>query len=499
MRKIFSLYKGKATYVALSLAALVLASCGKDYLNTNPTNQVATKDAFSTTANAWAAVNGIHRYMYSQFYSQQDQGGQSANMMYNDVMGEDLVMPSAGNGWLNNNYKWISHRIATNSAPYYNYLFYYTIIANANMIIANTDAASGADADKLAIKGEAYAYRGWAYFQMIQLFGVRFDAKGTNDGLGLPIKTKPNSPVVARNTVADVYKQINDDLNTAMVLLKDFKRPNASHLNINVTQGIKARVALTQQNWDSAAYYAKLSRTGFNLMTNAQYTAGFNDYTNPEWIWGVHQQADQTTYFYSFFAYMSCNFGSSNIKTCPKAIFAPLYAKITDTDIRKKLWDSTGKNTSIPAAGTRYPYMNCKFIVADAGSSVADLPIMRVAEMYLIEAEALARNNKFTEAAAALYPLAHQRDAAYVQSVKTGDALVDEIMTQRRVELWGEGFRFTDLKRLNAPLNRNGGNHNASFTGGIMDVPAGDLRWQYVIPQDEINNTNGVVVQNPLN
>lgn len=66
-----------------------------------------------------------------------------------------------------------------------------------------------------------------------------------------------------------------------------------------------------------------------------------------------------------------------------------------------------------------------------------------------------------------------------------------------RVELWGEGFRFYDLKRLNEPLDRTGANHNASLVG-VTNVPAGDIRWQFLIPQAELNNTNGVVVQNPL-
>lgn len=135
--------------------------------------------------------------------------------------------------------------------------------------------------------------------------------------------------------------------------------------------------------------------------------------------------------------------------------------------------------------------------MADVNLSIGDVPYMRAAEMYLIEAEALARSGNNSGAADALYPLAINRDPSYVKSTKTGDALIEEIMTQRRVELWGEGFRFYDLKRTNAALNRNGGNHNAAYTNGVMDVPAGDKRWVFLIPQDEINNTNGVVVQNP--
>lgn len=112
--------------------------------------------------------------------------------------------------------------------------------------------------------------------------------------------------------------------------------------------------------------------------------------------------------------------------------------------------------------------------------------------------KALARLRKDAEAADVLFTLASNRDTKYTKSTNTGTDLIDEIMIQRRVELWGEGFRLYDLKRTNSALNRNGGNHNASFTNGVMDVPAGDKRWQFLIPQAEINNTNGVVVQNPL-
>jgi hypothetical protein len=84
-----------------------------------------------------------------------------------------------------------------------------------------------------------------------------------------------------------------------------------------------------------------------------------------------------------------------------------------------------------------------------------------------------------------------------VLSTNAGEALINEILLQRRVELWGEGFRFYDLKRTNSALDRTGANHNASYANGVLEVPANDARWQFLIPQDEINFSNGVVVQNP--
>lgn len=486
--------------IIATVIATVMSSCKKDYLTTGPTNQVAQDDIFKTTTNAWVAINGIHRSLYIQYNSRQDQGGQSKNMVDMDCLGEDLVFPTTGNGWFVSTLRWQDHRNENAWTPFFNFQFYYSIIDNANMIIANIDNAVGPDADKKAIKGQALAYRAWSYFQMIQLYGKRYDKTTANDGLGLSLILEPTTAKVPRSTVAEVYAIILKDINDAITnLTSATARTNASHINVNVAKGIKARVALAMQDWTTAAQMASEARTGFNLMSNAQYLQGFNDYNNPEWMWGSHQVQDQTTYFYSFFAYMSANFNSTNIRTAPKCINSSLYNKISATDIRKSIWDPTGTNTSfpIPPGGARFPYMNRKFLSAGgSGSSIGDVPLMRVAEMYLIEAEAKARLGQDGPAASVLYTLAKNRDASYVLSTNTGQALIDEILTQRRVELWGEGFRFYDLKRLNLPLDRTGANHSAAVSS-ILSVPAGDKTWEFLIPRTELNS-NPACQQNPL-
>ncbi|MBC7571607.1 MAG: RagB/SusD family nutrient uptake outer membrane protein, partial [Spirosoma sp.] len=85
---------------------------------------------------------------------------------------------------------------------------------------------------------------------------------------------------------------------------------------------------------------------------------------------------------------------------------------------------------------------------------------------------------------------------AYKLSTSTGTKLIDEILFYRRIELWGEGHRFLDLKRLNLPLNRNGANHNPA-AAVLFDVPAGDKQWEFLIPRREMN-ANKAIVQNPL-
>ncbi|HRJ16686.1 MAG TPA: RagB/SusD family nutrient uptake outer membrane protein, partial [Saprospiraceae bacterium] len=89
------------------------------------------------------------------------------------------------------------------------------------------------------------------------------------------------------------------------------------------------------------------------------------------------------------------------------------------------------------------------------------------------------------------------RDPMYVLSTNSGQALLDEIWFHRRVELWGEGVRFTDLKRLNLPLNRNCISNQLLVMVAITDVPAGNKQWQGLFHQDELN-ANPAIVQNPL-
>lgn len=127
---------------------------------------------------------------------------------------------------------------------------------------------------------------------------------------------------------------------------------------------------------------------------------------------------------------------------------------------------------------------------------MGDVPYMRAAEMYLIEAEARARQGQDAAAQTALFELAKNRDYNYVSSANTGQALIDEILFQRRIELWGEGFRFTDLKRTNSPLNRSGIPNHLPILISVTSVPAGDERWEWLFPQDEVN-ANKQIVQNP--
>lgn len=482
----------KKTYKILTCFVAVLFSftaCNDDYLDTQPTNAVAEEDVFSTLPNAWAAINGIHRDLFRQ-HGSMDEAGQSGIMINLDALGEDVVMTTTGNGWFNTTYQWTSTRSETSATVKFAYRFYYKIIANANMVITNIDKVPGDQKEKNAIKGQALVYRAFGHFMLVQLFAKRYDrASIPNTQPGVPLMIMNTTVGQPRATVEEVYTQINLDLDDAITLLSDaVTRRAKSHFNVNVAKGMKARVALTTQDWLTAATNAAEARQGFTLMTNAQYMSGFNDITNSEWMWGSDQLSDQQTFFHSFFAFMSGNFNSTNIRTNPKAINNKLYDPIPATDIRKALWDPTGANTAfpVPPSGVRKAYMTRKFLAESSSSSVGDVPYMRMAEMYLIEAEARAQLGQDAAAATALHTLVSNRNPSATISVNVGQALIDEILIQRRIELWGEGFRFLDLKRTNSALDRTGANHTQSLCR-IFSVPAGDVQWQYLIPRDELN------------
>ncbi|MRN16904.1 RagB/SusD family nutrient uptake outer membrane protein, partial [Riemerella anatipestifer] len=116
-------------------------------------------------------------------------------------------------------------------------------------------------------------------------------------------------------------------------------------------------------------------------------------------------------------------------------------------------------------------------------------------EMYLIEAEALARLGKEPESKVVFTEFSKNRNPAYVATTATGEAYINEILDSRRIELWGEGFRFLDLKRLNQPLNRTGSNHNSVVVNNVFEVSAGDSRWTFLIPRRELN-ANPLIKQN---
>lgn len=520
-------------------------SCNKSFLETKSTSSVDQATMFKDTKTALMAINGIHRIMYEKGDYAPKMGYQYY-MLWMDFLGEDLVYTKSNAQFMTET-NWTRHRDPISQYPRHIHEFLYKIIANANMVIENIDGAEGTQEERDYIKGQAIFYRGFAHFALVQLYGQRYDKAGNNTQLGIVLRTASTTEPLPRSTVEESYTLINKDLDEAITLLSGVTivRTTKMHINVHVARAIKARVLLTQGKWLEAAAMAKLvvSSSGAVMdKTCYDYKKGrCSDATNKEWIWAkIAQPLIETGTLTNFYSYIS-NSNISYNRNTPRAIYNQLYSMISSTDIRKQIWVEnvkTSTNTVYPPGGYRYKWMSQKFIIdypdnASASYSgaiiTADLAFVRLPEMYLIMAEGYARGAQETDARNALYVLAKDRDPMYTLSTKTGVPLIDEIMVQRRVELWAEGFRFLDLKRLNMSLNRGLAPRTGYNQGGAVNgwktyneptnldplasnfnmyeeqpigelcrnIPAGDMRWQWVIPQLEISY-NPLCMQNPL-
>lgn len=488
------------TILSTILLVFSFTACSDDFLNTVPTESVDATSAYATTKNASAAINGIYRSLVVRYLGSQGHFGHPAVMLIMDHLGEDLIQGAASASWHVAETRWVAHRTDNTAGVRLPYEMYYRVIANTNVAIENIPNSVGTQAQKDQILGEALGLRAWSYFNLIQLYGKRYNAAAKpNSTPGVPLVLKPTVEGLPRATVEEVYTQINKDLVDASKILGT-TRTYKSHINLDVIKGIQARVALTQQNWEAAAKFANEARKSYPIMNEATYQDGFSNISNSEWMWGFDHLEDQSEFFGAFHSYVSCNYNSTVIRTYPKVINSKLYDQIPTSDVRSKMWIKapTAANAVTPPGGIRPPYLNQKFKLpgTPSTSTMGDIPYMRSSEMVLIEAEALARQGKDADAAKVLQELVVKRDASAVLSTNTGEKLIDQIMFNRRVELWGEGFRFLDLKRTNSPLNRNGANHIAAITT-IYDVPADDKMWEWLIPRAELD-ANKAVVQNPL-
>lgn len=535
-------------YMIAAAAALTLASsCSEDFLETQSTSSVDSGQIFETTETAMMAVNGIHRLLYKQ-ESTAPRMGFGTVMLWMDFLGEDLVYTKDNAQWKPDT-QWTRHRNADATVNKLSFKMFYQIITNANMIIECIDEVEGTESDKNFIKGQALAYRAFAHHYLVQLWGERYYAGKTNSQLGVAVRLDNSTDLKARNTVEEVYTAINNDLDEAIKLLEatSAKRVDKSHIDVNVARGFKARVLLCQGRWAEAAAMAKkvVETSGASLDSH------YYDFkqgrcctaSSSEWLWGkIGDMNIETVKLCNFYSYISNTNVSYNYNT-PRAIYNLLYDKISDTDVRKSVWlpdaPKMDKTTlALPPNGNVYKWISQKYIVdyPDCKSAsyngalyTADLPYMRLPEMICIEAEAYARAGDEEAAKEAIYLLAKNRDPEYTKSTNSGQDLIDEILVQKRVELWGEGFRFLELKRLNMPLDRGPAPREGYNQGGAANnwkngktptnldplasnfnmyetKPIGEenryraadsKEWQFVIPQSEIDN-NPLCEQNPI-
>lgn len=494
--KNIQLFKHIAAGLLLS-GSLVGTSCSSDYMDTIPTENVSFTTVSTSLDNLYLALNGIHRKMVSQDLGNQGLGGEPGFIIGREALADDLTWDTQTwhQGFLNWSYP-------TNATSSYNsgeWETYYKFILNANNILKAlndnfSDESKLTDSEKALanhIKGECLAIRALSHFNLVQYYAKPYRNGQDNSQPGVPYRTSPEIEPMARNTVEEVYTKIHGDLDEALNLLADYEPNDKNHYSLASVYGLKARALLTQQKYADAATAAvnsinEAEKDGCKIMSQSELMNGFANITSAtkEAMYAAMTQNDQTVYFYSFYAYMSWNFNSSSIRTGIKCISQSTYDLMSPTDLRRQWWDPTGK-AEVPATSyNQRVYQNRKFTARSTADAVGDFAFMRISEMYLTAAEAFARSNQDAKAKEYLQALLKERDPEYKDLGNTGAKLADEIMTHRRIELWGEGFRWFDLKRLGLPLDRTGSNFDATFCGFLHKDPNAD-GWIFEIPKKE--------------
>jgi hypothetical protein len=481
------------------LLSFAFLGCKKEALDSAPSNAVTPQDIFKTVEKVNATLTSTYKSMFAFSPSgsaDHDDYGQKSWDLSNDLMGNDMVMHTQGYNWYNGVYQyteWLSPSAGRQSEN--SWFYYYSIVKQVNTILPNVDGATGAQVEKDRIKGELYGLRAYAYFYLINYWQQTY--KGNENTKGVPIYTSAAIDGAARGTVQQVYDQITADLNQAETLLTGKTRPGKDNIDVNVVRGFQARLALLKEDWATAATKANQARQGYGLMTTAQYQAGFSQISNPEWMWGSTIPATEATIYASFFSHIDITNGGYAALGQQKKITKALYDQIQAGDVRKTLFKAPGSGTA-----ANPDYNQLKFRVPTAGSWAADYVYMRAAEMYLIEAEALARQGQDANARTVLEILVKARFPAYSATGFSGTALVNEILLQRRIELWGEGFSLMDIKRLKTGLNRpsGAGNHGSpNFNPSVYTTGPADNRFLMRIPTKELE-ANGSMTsadQNP--
>ncbi|MFC2152732.1 RagB/SusD family nutrient uptake outer membrane protein [Bacteroidota bacterium] len=500
----------------------LLTNCNEDTLETVPTNKADEATVFETVENAFTALNGIYRafFVYGSDwvdYYESENAGIAALGLAADLFGDDMVQNEAGSAWFWYDYRyWVRSEVnSTGDRPYAWWNMHYKFVNNANFILANIDDATGDEADRNNVKAQAYALRAYAYFNLIRLYQRTYIDHETDPGV--PLYTEPttkNTEGKGRGTVTEVYTQINADIDEAITLFQDASaKRHISHIDLAVAHGFKARVALAQENWSVAASNAALaiSNTSSSLMSTADVNAGFNSVSNPEWMWGSEVNDEQTLSWSSFWSHMDAGAGGY-AEDSRKCVSRWLYEQIGNNDVRRDWFVDPASSADDPT-GPDFRYNQVKFTIEQAGSWASDLLYMRLAEMYLIQAEAECMLTNYTTARTLLETLLNYKDPsinnAYLASIPDGNTLnigsdgpvnnlLDFIILQRRIELWGEGFRIFDIERLKTGFDRAyaGSNHSAQLT--IIDPESWE--WIMMIPQAEFDgnvNMDAATDQNP--
>lgn len=541
MKKIFS------AFIATALGASALTSCIEEVDPQGYSNS-STIVSFDQASNAPGSfekfVGNLTGNLCGQFVAAPSDTrvydyGYPTFFLTRDVEGQDII-PVGTNNWYDTwyqNVNYLSPGYAVTQMPW---RYYYKWIKGCNEVIGMAGGANYGDVadDRKSGAGMAYALRAMHYLDLCRMYAAKPYAVDHNALTTVKAdenRTIEDAMATERMTWEEAFAFILKDLDRAEELLKDYKRADVYTPDVSVVYGLKARTYLEKQDWANAEKYAKLAQNGYTMMTKDEFLSRDNGFNSPNSAWMFAVQFKRTDPNISendgdsswgsvmllengFEGGYAANYGG------PMVMDSHLYSTIPATDFRRKCWvdfkyDDVSKEEALEGLKeyTDYPErvyasgveaasyglggLSLKFRNAAGKANVkyeawcVSVPLMRVEEMKLIEAEAAGMQDE-ARGKQLLTAFAQTRDASYqygqhneAYGNSSTSAFQNEIWWQRRVELWGEGFATFDIKRLNKGIIRNykGTNHIEGARWNVASVPNW-MVWTFVGREKDYNS-----------
>ena len=410
--------KNKLINTLILSSALIAFSCSKE-LNTEPTGSIDESQALKTSADVKVALVGA----YKDFGDNDLYGGRI--FMEADLLGDINEMSWTGT------YQGLT-QIHNKAIPVDNgfvtdvWLSGYKAINDVNNVLSAIDVVS--TTDKNRVEGEAKFLRAATYFELVKRFAKEWNDGDPNTNPGVPLVLTPTRGIteasyVKRNTVAEVYQQVIQDLQDA-----EAKLPNNNGMFANkaAADAILARVYLQKGDYPNAAQAADKAISiaignGGGLMPN--YADAFGAANTKEDIFAVQVTPTSGTQGFNEF-YSSSQRGDIQITDSHLNQYEP-------GDVRKDLFYTD--------AGSVY---TGKF-----EELYGNVHTIRLAEMYLIRAEANFRAGTAV-GDEPVNDINLIRNRAGLPSYTSAELTLDKILKERKLELAFEGFSLDDIKRL---------------------------------------------------
>lgn len=517
-----TIYKSLLAATLMSPMVLTTGCIEETFPTSGATQEQLASSSKATEALLWAMpayFNAFDLMANSQAYD----WGYGSIMHYRDVMTADMAVISSGYDWYSN---WAQNTYMGSSymKQQWVWTYYNKHVLTCNNMIGSLDPETATDTQK-GYLGVGYAFRASIYLDMARMYeflpndgisSVNADGKDVT-GLTVPIVTEKTTEAESRNnpraTRQEMYDFIMSDLDKAEELIVNFSRSAKTLPDLSVVYGLKARTYMWVEDYPKAAEYArKAIATGqYTPLTRDQWLStntGFNE-PNAAWMWGaqcVKEDDCVQSGILNWTSWMSneASYGYSSAGPF-LMIGASLYSSISDRDFRKLSFKApegsvlSGQEPVLDAtfAATFPTYSSYKFRPGggntsdyNVGSATA-YPLMRIEEMYLTEAEAVAHTAPAQGKQLLEDFMKTYRYPTYVCRGTSEEEVVEEIFLQKRIEFFGEGLTFFDYKRLNKPVVRaySGTNFATATLFNTTTRPA----WMNVVMVQSEGNSNVAV------